>query len=213
MSNDFSAVLPRSFYEQPTLQIARQLLGKVLVREHEGTRTVGLIVETEAYCQHSDPSAHSHKGPTRRNQTMFGVPGHAYVYTIHAKFCFNVVCGAEGVGDAVLVRALEPLEGLGAMRERRSRQRDIELARGPARLCQAMAIDRAWNGWDLVSGDDLWVADLNRPVTDAQVLVGPRVGISKAQDFPWRFAIDTRFASLPKNTLSPLIPDKFTRHT
>lgn len=202
-ANRLHLPLPRSFYKQPTLDIARQLLGKLLVREHEGRVAVGRIVETEAYCQVGDPSAHSHNGPTPRNQSMFGPPGHAYVYTIHAKYCFNVVCGDVNFGDAVLIRALQPVEGLAEMRERRGKDRELELTRGPARLCQALAIDRGCDGWDLVRREQLWVADDDHVVSDEEVMIGPRVGISKAQDFPWRFAVNSRFASLPRNTLSP----------
>ena len=135
---------------------------------------------------------------------MFGPPGHAYVYSIHAKYCVNVVCQPEGVGHAVLIRAIEPLHGTSVMRKRRGREKPLELARGPARLCQALDIGPDLDGWDLTLGKKLWIAkDESSP--DQPHAVGPRVGISCAQDLPLRFAVaDCRFVSLPRGTLSAI---------
>lgn len=168
------------------MAVARQLLGMRLVRVVGGVRLAGRIVETEAYRQ-GDPAAHCNRGLTPRNRSMFGRPGLAYVYfTYGSCFCMNVVCEPEGAGAGVLLRALEPEEGLEAMAAARGRERD--LASGPGRLCQAMNIDRALDGVDLLAGGELFL-EAGEPVPDPLVARTPRIGISRAQDRPWRFAV------------------------
>ena len=171
------STLPRQFYARRTLVVARNLLGMHLVHDDAGTRRVGRIVEVEAYQGPQDLAAHSAKGRTARNEVMFGPPGHAYVYFIYGFwYCVNVVVREEGVPHAVLIRALEPVEGL------------TDKTWGPGLLCRAMNIDRSLNGADLL-GAKLW---LERPSTRKPVRVAraTRIGVDYAGDWakkPWRF--------------------------
>jgi len=171
--------------------VARALLGRVLVHAlPDGTRLSGRIVETEAYRQ-DDPASHSFKGRTARTDVMFGPPGHLYVYfTYGAHFCMNVVTGEDGEGSAVLLRAVEPLEGLAEMARRRGQDLPRLLCAGPGRLCQAFGVAREENGIDLVAGGVMWI-EPGAAVPDEEVGVGPRVGITSATDQPWRFAVRT----------------------
>jgi DNA-3-methyladenine glycosylase len=164
--------LPRGFYDRHVVDVARELLGKLLVRTSREGVTCGRIVEVEAYLAHDDPACHASRGRTRRNATMFGPPGHAYVYSIHAKWCLNAVTQPEGQPSAVLIRAVEPLVGIELMHRRRGREKPLELARGPARLCQALDVDRRHNGLDLTKGRGLWIAD---DASDDDVDVGQAV--------------------------------------
>jgi DNA-3-methyladenine glycosylase len=184
--------LPRDFYAQDALIVARALLGQRLVRVLNGERLAGRIVETEAYRGEADAASHAARGRTPRNAVMYGPPGHAYVYFIYGMhFCLNAVTGLEGVASAVLLRALEPLEGVATMRLHRAGRADRELANGPARLCQALEIDDRFNGADLVNGAELFIeADLD--VAADQVITGPRVGVRgdpAALAAPWRFRV------------------------
>jgi DNA-3-methyladenine glycosylase len=149
--------------------------------------TAGRIVEVEAYLAADDPACHAARGKTKRNASMFAAPGRAYVYSIHSRWCFNVVTLPEDVPSAVLIRAIEPLDGLALMHRRRPGvTRPIDLARGPARLCQALGIDRDLDGHDLTVGRRLWIENADVP---AAILITPRIGISSAQDLPLRFLI------------------------
>ena len=142
--------LPRDFYSRDTVTVARALLGQRLVRDLEGQRVSGRIVEVEAYDGQRDQASHARSGPTERNASMFGPPGHAYVYFIYGMhYCFNVVTEPKGNGAAALVRALEPVEGLDEMRARRSGWDGVALTNGPAKLCYALGIDRDLDGADL----------------------------------------------------------------
>ena len=187
------AALPRGFYLRPTVEVARDLLGAFLVhRSPEGT-TVGRIVETEAYLGGVDPASHAYRGETARNRSMFGAPGRAYVYFIYGvHWCLNVVTAPRGVGEAVLLRALEPVEGLDRMRRRRGVEAERALCSGPGKLVQAMGIGRGHDGADLVRGDltirprGAWEPRLPG-AWDEAVVVAPRVGITKAADLPLRF--------------------------
>ena len=170
---------------EDTVELARALIGCVLVRTDGTVRTAGKIVETEAYLQR-DPASHSFKGRSARNASMFLAPHHAYVYKIYGtSFCINVTSESEGHGAAVLIRALEPLEGLASMEQRRGTTRVIDLCRGPGRLCQALAIDREFDGADLLRGRGLWLAGsaLARPAIGAS----RRIGITKAAHRRLRF--------------------------
>ncbi|HEX2032153.1 MAG TPA: DNA-3-methyladenine glycosylase [Actinomycetota bacterium] len=184
--------LARRFYGRDAVTLARDLLGRLVVRELDGARLVGRVVEAEAYAR-DDPASHAYRGPTRRNASMFGPPGHAYVYVSHGiHHCLNVVARP---GSAVLIRALEPLEGLDDMRRRRGVEAVTSLCSGPGRLCQALGITLADDGADLTDGERLWVAP-GRPARDA--LVTARIGITAAAEVPWRFvAPGTTFASRP----------------
>jgi len=190
-----SRVLSRPFYDRDPVVVAKELLGAVLVRDVEGCRLSGRIVETEAYLAEGDTANHAHRGRTRRNASMFGPPGHAYVYAIHARFCLNVVTEPEGVASAVLIRAVEPLEGVERMKRNRGRERVLDLCRGPARLCEAFAIDRTLDGWDVTRGEKLWL-EPGRPVESERVERSPRVGVTSAQDQLLRFFVrDCPFVS------------------
>jgi DNA-3-methyladenine glycosylase len=179
--------LPRSFYSREPALVARELLGTLLLRRSKEGLTGGRIVETEAYLAEGDSSSHSHRGPTKRNASMFGPAGHAYVYTIHAKWCVNVVTEDVGRGSAVLIRAIEPLFGLPVMQQRRGREKLLELARGPARLCQALDIDRRLDGWDLTLGKELWISDGAENRLEEPIVTSSRVGISSATELMLRF--------------------------
>jgi DNA-3-methyladenine glycosylase len=187
--------LPRSFYARSSPEVARDLIGRLLVRRLSAVTLMGRIVECEAY-QEDDPASHSFRGVTNRTEVMFGPAGRLYVYfTYGMHFCMNVVTGREGEGSAVLLRAVEPLEGLEWMRHRRGVADPRLLCSGPARLTQAYGIGRADNGMDLLAARDLFVAR-GRPIPEDGVGVGPRVGITAATERPWRFyELGNRFVS------------------
>jgi DNA-3-methyladenine glycosylase len=179
----------RDFYDRGVVEVARELVGCVL-RHRE---TAGVIVETEAYHE-LEPACHAYVGLTERTKILFGPPGRAYVYRsygIHA--LFNAVCSDEGVGAAVLIRALEPLEGLDVMRARRGLQRVEDLCSGPGKLTQALDIELVDNDADLLAGP-LTI----EPGEPREIVTGPRVGITKATTLPWRFcAAGSRSVSKP----------------
>lgn len=185
------SVLPVAFYDRPTLDVLADLIGKVLVHEHPGGMTSGVIVEAEAYIGEDDPACHAAPGPTPRNAPLYGPPGRAYVYLnygIHE--LVNVVTEAPGRPAAVLIRALAPVEGVDLMRRRREQRRrqagvlpDHALCRGPGNLTVAMAIDRALNMSDLVSGP-MRVED--RGLVPPALVYSGRIGIRQAVDRPWR---------------------------
>ena len=190
--------LRRAELPPDTLALAGFLLGKLLIREAPEGRTAGRIVETEAYHER-DRASHTFGGRTARNAVMFGQRGCAYVYFSYGMhWCVNVTSEEPGVGAAVLIRALEPLEGIAIMRSRRGHVRDGDLARGPGRLTRALAIDSSYNGSDLCArGATLWLAD-DGYVT-ARVERGPRIGITRDAHLPWRYFIPgNRFVSGPR---------------
>lgn len=180
--------LNRKFYNRPTLKVARELLGKYLVVEKEGTYVSGKIVETEAYIGPDDPASHAYRGMTPRNKVMFGDPGYAYVYlTYGMHHCLNFVTEREGFPAAVLIRALEPSCGIEIMKRRRKIDALKNLTTGPAKLCQALGIDRTLNGADLCS-DTIFVEDHgNKP---NKIISTSRVGIKEGKDKKWRFYIE-----------------------
>jgi len=184
-----------------TVELAGALLGCVLVRDCPDGRTAGRIVETEAYVL-DDPASHAYRGLSKRNASMFLPPFHAYVYKIYGtSFCVNVTSETQGAGAAVLIRALEPLEGLSCMEARRGTTRVRDLARGPGRLCQALAIDLALDGADLLTGSQLWLAA--RPASALRAGKSKRIGITKAAHRLLRFyEKGNPFVSGPKG-LSP----------
>ncbi|MBA0050532.1 DNA-3-methyladenine glycosylase [Streptomyces sp. AJS327] len=184
--------LPRSFFDRPVLEVAPELLGRYLVRTMDSGPLVLRITEVEAYAGESDPGSHAYRGRTQRNASMFGPPGHAYVYFIYGMWwSLNLVCGAEGHASGVLLRAGELLSGHDQAWKRRPKARkEHELAKGPARLATALAVDRALNGTDLCGPDE--AAPLRvlagQPVLPRQVRNGPRTGVGgDGAHQPWRF--------------------------
>jgi DNA-3-methyladenine glycosylase len=185
-------ILKRDFYDRPAVEVARGLLGKVLVHGP----TAGLIVETEAYLGGDDLAAHSARGITDRTRVIFGPPGHAYVYFIYGMYeCLNLVCEPEGQPGCVLIRALEPVAGIERMRERRpAARKDEDLASGPGKLTLAMGITRAHNGADVTRG----ALVVREPAEKrrVEIAVTPRIGITKCADLPLRFFVrGNRFVS------------------
>jgi DNA-3-methyladenine glycosylase len=194
-------ILSREFYDRPTLDVARDLVGKVLVHRRRGVRTSGVIVEVEAYIGESDPACHAAPGRTRRNEPLYGPPGFAYVYLnygIHA--LVNAVTESSGSAAAVLIRALEPLDGIPTMRRRRARPmkgrrgrpavaiEDHDLCRGPGNLTMAMGITLRENELDLC-GSRLFVEDQDARGT-ARIVWGPRIGIRVGTERPWRACLE-----------------------
>src|SRR6266481_4903770 len=181
-------LIDRGFFARSVHAVAPDLIGATLLVKGRG----GPIVEVEAY-HHTDPAAHSFGGPTTRNAVMFGPPGYAYVYRSYGiHWCVNFVCERAGSASAVLIRALQPTVGLNAMRRRRGVRDDRLLCSGPGRLCEALGITHAHNGLVL----DAPPFELRRPTEPVEVAVGPRIGITKAVDQPWRYGLKgSRFVS------------------
>ena len=182
------APLPAAFYARPAETVARELLGALLVSEVDGERVACEIVETEAYIGPHDEASHAAErfGRTPRNDAMFGAPGIAYVYLIYGMhWCLNVVTGDEGFGAAVLIRAARTVDGIEAVRVRRPDRPDRELMRGPGNLARALGVDGALNHHPM-DRPPLWIA-AGRAVPDAEVAVGPRIGITRSADWPLRF--------------------------
>ena len=183
--------LARSFFDAPPEQVARALLGKILVRRNGGERLAGRIVETEAYLGEHDPAAHAASGRTARNAVLYGPPGHAYVYRIYGlHYCINVSCLPEGIPGCVLLRALEPLEGMDAMRRNRGLSASAairQLASGPGKLCQAFGITRAADNDLDLTGADSSLGFVEDGFQSGDIRVTPRIGIRKATDLPLRF--------------------------
>jgi DNA-3-methyladenine glycosylase len=183
--------LPRRFYLQPTVAVAQALLGCLLLHETDDGPAGGIIVETEAYLSTDDPGCHAAIGRTPRNAVMFGPPGHVYVYRIHQVVCLNLVTAPEGVPEAVLIRALEPTEGIDLMRRRRGVEKLKDLCSGPGKLCQALGVTLADNGRD-VTRPPLYVAAARvGAVTDRDLAQTTRIGLraEKGADLPLRFTI------------------------
>jgi DNA-3-methyladenine glycosylase len=190
--------LPRSFYARPTLEVARSLLGVRLVRLLDGQRLSGLVIEVEAYVGEQDLGCHAKAGLTPRTRVMYGPPGHAYIYfTYGMHWLLNVVTEAEGFPAAVLIRAIQPKEGLQVIRQRRG-GRDT---RGPAKLTRALGVDGSLNGVDLCARESgLWL-EAGRQVPDSSVTIGPRVGLNTVPEpwksIPWRFLAELESSHQP----------------
>ena len=191
--------IKKSFFNnnKSTLDIAKALLGKYLAHETKEGTTIGKIVETEAYLS-NDPASHSSKGKTKRNEAMFGPPGKAYVYFTYGMYnCFNVVTAKQGIGEAVLIRALEPIEGISLMKRRRKKENLRDLCNGPAKLVMAMGISKAHNNNDLIEGKlKLLQTNMINKINKKDIIQTSRIGISKGRDLKYRFYIkDNSFVS------------------
>jgi DNA-3-methyladenine glycosylase len=182
-----SKPLPREFYAADSREVAPRLLGKLLVCGD----LAGRIVEVEAYCGDEDPGSHAFRGRTPRNATMFGQPGLLYVYfTYGMHWCANAVCGDEGWASAVLLRAIHPVAGIATMRSRRARaRRDRDLTNGPAKLCQALAIERSFDGADLVTGDRGVTVEDDGVFPPAEPGQSTRIGLTAGAEHPWRWFV------------------------
>jgi DNA-3-methyladenine glycosylase len=184
--------LPRSFYARDAREVAPELLGKLLVREDPGAGRVAVrLVEVEAYAGADDPGSHAYRGRTQRNATMFGPPGHLYVYfTYGMHFCVNVVCGSDGWASAVLLRGAAPVEGVEQMRARRPAARhDRDLCSGPGKLAQALGLEREHDGVDLVRGRLRIVDDGVAPPAPPGVSVRIGLATGKGEERPWRWYV------------------------
>lgn len=194
---DFGAPLPRAFYDRDTAQVAQELLGRALVHDDAAGVTAGIIVEAEAYLQ-GDPGCHAARGRTERNAPMFGPPGTVYVYLIYGMhYCLNIVTRPEGIGEAVLIRAVEPVCGLELMQKRRGAIAGQELTSGPAKLTQAMNIERRHNNGDITAGP-LYVSD--QPPVARPMVTTTRIGLSAARgaELPLRYCLsDSPYLSRP----------------
>ena len=187
--------LPRSFYLRRTVQVARELLGKYLIRNHKDRKLIGRIVEVEAYCE-GDPASHSYRGMTERNKVMFDEGGHLYVYfTYGVHFCANVVTREKGIGEAVLIRSVEPIVGIEEMRRNRGFTGNdgnhgnlANLTNGPAKMCQAFGIDKKLNGVDL-TGDEVCIAESGDEGEKFGIAAASRVGIVNGKEKKWRFYV------------------------
>ncbi len=189
------------FFNRPTLTVARELLGQRLVRMVNGHRLSGLIVETEAYIGQADTACHANKGRTPRTEVMFGPPAQSYVYLIYGMYhMLNIVTEQAEFPAAVLIRAIDPLEGVARMQAHRPNiTKPILLTNGPGKLCQALAIDKALDNWDITLGQRLWL-EPEPPLLDSAITCGPRVGLTTAlpkdKAAPWRFWVQhNRFVS------------------
>lgn len=182
--------LHQDFFARSVHKVAPDLIGATVLFNGVG----GIIVEVEAY-HHADPAAHSYIGPTERNAVMFGPPGYLYVYRSYGiHWCMNFVCEPDGIAGAVLIRAVQPTEGLATMRRRRGVKEERQLCSGPGKICQALGITRAHNGFAL----DAKPFQLFARTAPVSVVTGPRIGITKAAEKPWRYGLkDSKFLSKP----------------
>jgi DNA-3-methyladenine glycosylase len=205
MAHTFERLPDKFFLRKDTVKVARDLLGKLLVvPAADGTRVSGIIVETEAYLGVDDKAAHSYGGRrTARNEITYAEGGHVYVFFVYGMYYqLNLVCGPAEHAHVVLIRALDPVEGIETMRERRGTMSDKNLTSGPGKLTIALGIDRSYNGEHL-SGDRIWVEEY-KVIKPSDIFAGPRVGIDYAEEFiemPWRFWVkDNKFVSRTKKS-------------
>jgi DNA-3-methyladenine glycosylase len=184
-------VLPRAFFDRDVVEVARGLLGRVVESRTASGLVSVRLVETEAYAGEDDPASHAWRGPTPRSAVMFGPPGRLYVYfTYGMHHCTNIVCGPDGVASAVLLRAGEVVDGVELARaRRRPGVADRVLASGPANLAVCLGLDTGWTGTDVVAARSPLRLRAGEPVPDDEVVAGPRVGITRAVEIPWRFRV------------------------
>ncbi|MBC7816055.1 MAG: DNA-3-methyladenine glycosylase [Planctomycetaceae bacterium] len=193
------ALLTRDFYGRDPVEVARELIGMSLIRRTSQGLCGGAIVETEAYLASEDSASHSYRGMTRKNATMFGRAGLLYVYPIHGRYCLNAVTESRGIASAVLIRAVRPLQGVELMQKRRHCP-PSDLARGPARLCEAFDVDRRLDGWDLTRGTRIWIEQSDDGVvSDQQIVMSPRIGVTSGHGLELRFFLkDNPYVSGPR---------------
>ena len=182
------------FYQRDTVEVARQLLGKIIVRKLNGKLLKGIITETEAYSSENDPASHAFSGKTKRNEAMFGKSGFSYVYFIYGcHFCFNVVAHDEKTSSgAVLIRAVRPIEGVSAMKKLRNGQAMKNLTNGPGKFTQAFSITKKHNQIDITKNKELYILD-QKPISNSKILKTPRIGIKDGLDLLWRFLYKSSF--------------------
>jgi DNA-3-methyladenine glycosylase len=200
-----SSTLPREFYSRNSPEVAKALLGKLLVRKVNGIKLIGRIVETEAYLGLEDEAAHSFIGETTRNRILFGEAGYTYVHSIHRYHCIDIVAGQPNLPVSVLIRAVEPIESIELMKQNRNTTDEKNLTNGPGKLCQAFGITRIMNGIDVTDDSSeivIYESDLN--VTDDAIITSSRIGISKAKDLPLRFYIGSS-SYVSKSQTKPVV--------
>lgn len=177
-----------AFCDRDPIEVAQALLGCFIIREIDGVRLAGRIVETEAYLAFGDPACHAARGKTNKNRSMFGPPGRAYVYAIHSRWCLNIVTQSEHTASAVLIRAIEPLEGIPQMQAHRETEVLLNLTRGPGRLCEALAIDKRFDGYDLSQREELWIEPAEMGLCRRSLIAcSPRIGVTSGEDLWLRF--------------------------
>lgn len=182
--------LPYSFYQQDTVHVAHQLIGKIIIRRWNNHILAGIITETEAYAGFNDPASHAYSKKTERNAAMFGLEGHAYIYLIYGNhYCLNFVAKDKNAhAGAVLIRAIKPIAGIEIMHQLRNNSTLLHLTNGPGKICQALDITRTHNMHDITKPSQLYVTE-GMIIPTKQILQTPRIGISKAQDYLWRFIV------------------------
>lgn len=199
MKTNRGAVLPYSFYaNSDVVEVSRQLVGKVLCTQIDGKFTSGIITETEAYCGRNDKACHANNGKrTGRTEVMFGEPGHAYIYLCYGiHHLFNVVTNKKDMADAVLIRSVQPLDGMTVIKERRNMNQEKELANGPGKLTQALGITTSQNKTNL-SSPPVWIEDRGLQIPADKIHISPRIGIDYAEEdaeLPWRFFLKERLS-------------------
>ena len=200
--------LPRSFFDRTVLEVAPNLLGRLVVHETPEGSVTARLTEVEAYDGPNDPGSHAFRGRSKRNGTMFGPPGHVYVYfTYGMHYCMNLVCGPIGAPTGILLRAAEITEGADLARKRRpAAKTDRDLARGPARLVESLAVTRSDDGADICGTGPLTIHH-GEPIADSLIRTGPRVGLRDAPDYPWRFWVD---GDPTVSTYRPHVPKRRT---
>lgn len=182
-----SKIIPRSYYARDTVEVAHDLIGALLVREWKGNMLVGMIVETEAY-RSDEPSCHAYRGCTARTKALFGDPGHAYIYFTYGNhYCLNIVAHDAKHAGGVLIRALQPLQGIEVMQQTRNISSIHSLTNGPGKLAQALHITKTLYGHDVTKKSELYVCQ--GPTQEKDVIATKRIGISQAQDLEWRFCL------------------------
>lgn len=181
--------LEKDFYLNDTIKVAKDLLGKNLCHQTDKGLMIGKIVETEAYLAQDDPACHAYKKITPRNGNMFEEGGISYVYIIYGYyFCFNVVTGQKGKGEAVLIRALEPISGIDIMKDYRNVAKEKDLTNGPSKLCLAMNINKSDNGLDLINGNKLYITD-NETINEKDIVTTTRIGLTQGVELPLRYYV------------------------